>query len=334
MPRNEVLGLRCSTRLVLPCLLTLLTGPLSVVAQPNEKADRGDELVAIVEYPVAEFEKAVADFRKKQRERYVTSLEVMAKDLKSDGQLESLIAVEAELARVKLKGTVSAEDLVKAPKTLRDQQMAFQEQVESADDVVGAEFDKRLADRIVELTKDGNVDEAKRFLIARKMISDLRQARKPEPPPEPLEWVSRHADYRTSSTHIHFVPHASFLTCNGPNPYGGFAFHTRGGGGAFVEIDLGEIRTIRRIWIENRQAPGATQEDEQEVWDVATGLQIRLATQRTSSGRKVWTAESGEGEYVIDVPKVKARYIRLEQSNQNCIHLSRIKVFAEPLKEK
>jgi len=316
------------------CLLSVFATPRSGSAQPNEKLDAVDDLTAVIEYPAAEYEKAVSGFVRKQRARYVSDLEAMEKQFKADGELESLLAVQAEITRVKANGAVGAEDLVKAPKALRNHQLAFKGQADSADDVVGAELDKRLAERIVELTKDGRVDEAKRCLAAQKTISQLRKSRKLEPPPAPLDWVSRHAVYRTSSTHIHFAPHRSFLTCDEPNPHGGFAFHTKGAGGEFVEIDLGEVRTIRRIWIQNRQAPGATRQDEQDTWDVAIGLQVRLVAQRSTSGKRVWTAKTGEGEYVIDLPGVPARYIRLEQPRRACIHLSSIKVFAEPIAEK
>ncbi len=99
------------------------------------------------------------------------------------------------------------------------------------------------------------------------------------------------------------------------------AFHTASEDKPWVRIDLGSTRTITAIEIVNRT----------DGWHGRIeGLEISVSDNGTD-WQKVADAPGGKAEWLVEVPKVdgrpvKSRYLRIQMTNKECFHLSRVAV--------
>jgi len=139
---------------------------------------------------------------------------------------------------------------------------------------------------------------------------------------KPEVLISENATYKTSSVHSGYVPRDGFLKGGRNLHEGRFAFATLDGqAGEFVTVDLGAPKVITRLWIENRRL---------DFLERAQGMSVFLSMDAKGTGKAVWTAEKGEAEWTIELPRpLRARYIIIKQDpkNTNCLNLAQLKVF-------
>lgn len=99
------------------------------------------------------------------------------------------------------------------------------------------------------------------------------------------------------------------------------AFHTASEDKPWVRIDLGSTRTITAIEIVNRT----------DGWHGRIeGLEISVSDNGTD-WQKVADAPGGKAEWLVEVPTVdgrpaNGRYVRIQMTNKECFHLSRVAV--------
>jgi len=137
----------------------------------------------------------------------------------------------------------------------------------------------------------------------------------------PAYLISKDGSYTVSSDQG-YPPKPALLTGGTGLHDGQFAFCTKlhMPGGAIM-IDLGSTKLISRIWIENRRNQNRAR---------AQGMILSLSTTAEQKPTPVWTAEKGDPEWTIELPKsVRARFITIKQAegNTESLHLAQVKVF-------
>lgn len=131
--------------------------------------------------------------------------------------------------------------------------------------------------------------------------------------------ISRDALLLLSSTSPYDTPeHHLDLFAEGHKPC---AFHTATEDRPWIRVDLGSRRTITGLEIVNRT----------DAWhERIQGLEISVSDDG-AKWTKVAEAEGGRKEWVVPIgaagaPSVRGRYIKLQLTNRECFHLSRLAV--------
>jgi len=146
---------------------------------------------------------------------------------------------------------------------------------------------------------------------------------------KPEQWISKNASYDVSSVHAHFTPLPYFLTGSGKvhDESSAFSFHTQlDGKDPYVIIDLGEKRTVTKIYIQNRGH--LTAGDTKRIRDprVET-LTVWLALNATNFGKPVWQVERPQLEWTIQLQPTEARYVKIGLRQKEALHLKHVKIF-------
>ncbi len=159
-------------------------------------------------------------------------------------------------------------------------------------------------------------------------------------------WLSKDATYIASSNHRRRPPLPSLLTGEGKFYQGGppgfenddaYAFQTnemkdvkKGERitGEHIIIDLKLIGEVTRIEVANR-AFHQSGENYQFILNRAIGMRIWLSNDPKERGLEIWTAKSGEDEYRVQVPNVRARYVTIgfPEDIVGVLHLKTVKIF-------
>ena len=143
-----------------------------------------------------------------------------------------------------------------------------------------------------------------------KRISEVTRLKSTE------QWISKNARYIVSSVHYIFKPKPSLLSYE--KSVGDFAFHTKLDGlNPYIIIDLGQVKTVTKIYIENRGGRADRRAAALTVW-LANG---------TRFGKPVWRAPETRGEWTISLTPTKARFIRMGLTAREAFHLRHVKIF-------
>lgn len=207
---------------------------------------------------------------------------------------------------------------VLAARTLDDLPVQIKQDAEGLD-VTVAESHRADPVTVIELTIEQSIEPGILYGGIRKEAIDLSQF-------GPV--INEGATVKVSSTCVHDFPedHQSLLT--GELSARDYAFHTAAEKNPWVTVDLGSVKDVQAVVIENRP-------NEQR----ADGL-ILSVSDDGETWTEVWQAEEFELEWTavlthfhagIDVPGHKARYLKLETrgDRSRSLLLRRVTVYGE-----
>ena len=172
---------------------------------------------------------------------------------------------------------------------------------------------------VIELTIEQSIEPGTLYGGTRKEEVDLSQAG---------VMISANATVTTSSTCVHDFPEDYQSLLTGERPARDYAFHTAAEKNPWATVDLGSVKTVKAIVIENR--PNEHRSD---------GL-IMSVSGDGEMWTQVWQAEELQSEWTvalthfhagIDVPGREARYLKFETRNKKgrSLLLNRVTVYGE-----
>jgi hypothetical protein len=135
-------------------------------------------------------------------------------------------------------------------------------------------------------------------------------------------WISEDATYTVSSVYSGFSPLPSLLTGEGKlHGQGGenlYAFHTKRQANPSITIDLGNTRTIERIYIKNRKGYGKR----------SKGITAWVSSDGAVKGEQVGTSDELLDEYTMTLSRPRrARFITIGLQRTDSLHLQHVKIF-------
>jgi len=313
---------------ILPTILLVL---LAIVLPDTINAQE-DKLLALQ----TEYQSARQKIEAAAVAEYSNSLSVAGAQLKQKGDLDNYLVLKTEQERLVVEKTVDAGTT--NPNSLV---------ASSAKKVIEARNGK-----IAVLLKQyiGQLDTILKQLMVADKIEDAKAVKaekdkcnaelavlaseSPQPQAKPEvkkldeKWISKDATYTVSSLVRNFPPLPSLLTCEG-KLYGEgkdlCAFTTsEGDKDAHIIIDLGSLKTITKVYIENRNLNSG-------IASRAKTLTMWLSeTQTFDMDKPIWKATEGQAEWTIPLQKpTKARFIRLGLRESNIFHLKQVKIFGQ-----
>ena len=172
---------------------------------------------------------------------------------------------------------------------------------------------------VIELTIEQSIEPGTLYGGTRKEEVDLSQAG---------VMISAAATVTTSSTCVHDFPEDYQSLLTGERPARDYAFHTAAEKNLWATVDLGSVKTVKAIVIENR--PNEHRSD---------GL-IMSVSEDGEMWAQVWQAEELQPEWTvalthfhagIDVPGREARYLKFETRNKKgrSLLLNRVTVYGD-----
>jgi alpha-L-fucosidase len=172
---------------------------------------------------------------------------------------------------------------------------------------------------VIELTIEQSIEPGTLYGGTRKEEVDLSQAG---------VMISANATVTTSSTCVHDFPEDYQSLLTGERPARDYAFHTAAEKNPWATVDLGSVKTVKAIVIENR--PNEHRSD---------GL-IMSVSEDGEMWAQVWQAEELQPEWTvalthfhagIDVPGREARYLKFETRNKKgrSLLLNRVTVYGD-----
>ena len=172
---------------------------------------------------------------------------------------------------------------------------------------------------VIELTIEQSIEPGTLYGGTRKEEVDLSQAG---------VMISANATVTTSSTCVHDFPEDYQSLLTGERPARDYAFHTAAEKNPWATVDLGSVKTVKAIVIENR--PNEHRSD---------GL-IMSVSEDGQMWTQVWQAEELQPEWTvalthfhagIDVPGREARYLKFETRNKKgrSLLLNRVTVYGD-----
>ena len=191
-------------------------------------------------------------------------------------------------------------------------------QTERGLDITVPRAHQDTVDTIVELTLDRPVTEIQKASAKRSLFDD----------PAYGQVISRAATFKASSTSVHDRPatHAQLLA--GEKTKEGYAFHTADEANPWIVVDLGQVKTVRGVRIENRPGERRTE-----------GLKLSLS-EDGQSWTEVWKAKQWVLVWEVPVTKLeagaqvpgrRARYLKLETTPQKTapLLLQRVEIYGK-----
>lgn len=144
------------------------------------------------------------------------------------------------------------------------------------------------------------------------------------------QWISKTATYEQSSVMADFNGDRDKLL-TGESFAGEFAFHTQQEKGANIIIDLGQVRTVKGLEIENRQNPA--------FYDRAKTLAVWTSIDKVN-WTETWAATEAQGLWAVlvlgtgaggkPVEGANARYVKVGLRGTDYLHLKSVRVYGEP----
>jgi hypothetical protein len=148
------------------------------------------------------------------------------------------------------------------------------------------------------------------------------------PEPGKAKWISKDATYKASSMYkggdVSLAkPSPALLSYEGPRLHRNFNVHTQNTTekNPHIIIDLGKLKTINRIYIENRTGGGMEKR--------ATELTVWISPYEKFNQRFIWQAEEVKTAWTVDLEKPeKARYIKIGLlGKRKNLHLNHVKIY-------
>ncbi len=137
-------------------------------------------------------------------------------------------------------------------------------------------------------------------------------------------WISKNATYTASSVYAGQSPLPSLLTGEGKlyiyTDGSQYAFHTEIQDNPSITIDLGDTKTVERIYIKNRKGYGHR----------SKGITAWVSSDRAIRGEQVGVSDELLDDYTMPLPiPQRARFITLGLQRRDYFHLQHVKIFGQ-----
>lgn len=137
-------------------------------------------------------------------------------------------------------------------------------------------------------------------------------------------WISENATYTVSSVYAGQSPLPSLLTGEGRlyiyTDGSQYAFHTEIQDNPSITIDLGDTRTVERIYIKNRKGYGSR----------SKGITAWVSNDRAIKGEQIGMSDEVLDEYTMTLSRPqRARFITLGLQRSDYFHLQHVKIFGQ-----